>query len=157
MIAIRYTIIPNAKAKNQQNHILSSLPPNQKQKEKAVVFLRCENRSMRQAAWVLCVSVSTLGDWNKGFAKSLAVFLNGEGIPDPDPRGERVTDDSFYLLFNAHHEPIVFRLPDEKWAGSWLVIVNTEAGWCEEADRKHGPSEEIRVAGRSLVVLQRIE
>ena len=41
-------------------------------------------------------------DWDAGFAKSLAVFLNGDGIREPDARGERITDDSFLLLFNAH-------------------------------------------------------
>ena len=29
-------------------------------------------------------------DWQTGFAKSLAVFLNGEALPDPDPRGRRL-------------------------------------------------------------------
>ena len=35
-------------------------------------------------------------DWQVGFAKSLGVFLNGEAIPTPNERGERVVDDSFY-------------------------------------------------------------
>ena len=33
-----------------------------------------------------------------------AMFLNGEEIAAPGPRGRRVVDDSFLLLFNAHHE-----------------------------------------------------
>ena len=49
-------------------------------------------------------------DWDSGFAKSVAVYLNGQGIPDLDVRGQRVTDDSFVLCFNAHHEPIDFTL-----------------------------------------------
>ena len=39
-----------------------------------------------------------------GYAKSLEVFLNGDAITEPGPRGERIRDDSFLLLFNAHHE-----------------------------------------------------
>ena len=35
------------------------------------------------------------------YAKALAVFLNGDAIPEPDPRGEPVVDDSFLLLFNG--------------------------------------------------------
>ena len=50
-------------------------------------------------------------DWGAGFAKSVAVFLNGHGIPDHDARGARVLDDSFLLCFNAHYEPIEFTLP----------------------------------------------
>lgn len=34
-------------------------------------------------------------DWDSGFGKSVAVYLNGHGIPDLDARGRRVTDDSF--------------------------------------------------------------
>ena len=50
-------------------------------------------------------------DWGSGFGKSVAAFLNGQGIPDLDVRGQRVTDDSFVLCFNAHHELIDFKLP----------------------------------------------
>jgi glycogen operon protein len=35
-------------------------------------------------------------DWATGFAKSLALFLNGEEIAHASPRGEHVRDDSFY-------------------------------------------------------------
>ena len=45
-------------------------------------------------------------DWQAGFAKSLGVFLNGDAIPTPNERGEPVRDDSFYVMFNAHHEPL---------------------------------------------------
>ncbi len=51
-------------------------------------------------------------DWRAGFAKSLGVFLNGRAIPSPNERGEPIVDDSFYLMFNAHHEPLEFTLPD---------------------------------------------
>jgi pullulanase/glycogen debranching enzyme len=43
--------------------------------------------------------------WGEGFAKALGVFLNGEGIDSPDARGERVVDQSFYVLFNAPMSP----------------------------------------------------
>jgi glycogen operon protein len=64
-------------------------------------------------------------DWNSGFAKSMAVFLNGEAIPDPDARGERITDDTFLMLFNAHHEEIAFTVPAGKWGDQWVVVLDT--------------------------------
>ena len=39
-------------------------------------------------------------------AKSLGVFLNGDGIDARRAREQRIVDDTFLLLFNAHHEPI---------------------------------------------------
>ena len=53
-------------------------------------------------------------DWDVGYAKSLAVYLNGHGIRETDERGEHVMDDCFYLAFNASHEPIEFTLPERR-------------------------------------------
>ena len=55
-------------------------------------------------------------DWDAGYAKSLAVYLNGHGIRSTDERGEEVVDDHFYLAFNASHEPIEFTLPSDDYA-----------------------------------------
>jgi isoamylase len=60
-----------------------------------------------------------------GFAKSLGVFLNGRAIPTPDERGERIYDESFYVIFNAHHEALPFTLPDERWGTSWVTVFDT--------------------------------
>ncbi len=40
----------------------------------------------------------THDDWGSGF-KCVAVFLNGDAIPEPNARGERVVDHSFLLCF----------------------------------------------------------
>ena len=69
-------------------------------------------------------------DWQAGFAKSLGVFLNGRAIPSPNERGERIYDESFYVMFNAGHEPLEFTLPEEKWGTRWRVMINT----CEDDD-----------------------
>ena len=50
-------------------------------------------------------------DWKTGYAKALGVFLNGDAITEPDPRGQRVRDDSFLLLFSADSQPCRFTLP----------------------------------------------
>ena len=46
------------------------------------------------------------------------MYLNGQDVPDRDMRGQRVTDDSFILCFNAHHEPIEFTLPPEAFSAT---------------------------------------
>ena len=67
----------------------------------------------------------TQEDWDTGFAKALAVFVNGEAIPDPGPRGEWVLDDTFFLLFNAGAEPMSFVLPPESWGAAWQPVLDT--------------------------------
>ena len=60
----------------------------------------------------------TDGDWAAGFAKSLMVFLNGDAISEPDPRGERITDDSFLLLFNAAEHDVGVHHPGRRATAS---------------------------------------
>jgi glycogen operon protein len=67
-------------------------------------------------------------DWDSGFGKCVIVFLNGQGITEVDTRGERVTDDSFLLCLNAHHEDIDVTLPGPEYGARWAVVVDTAAG-----------------------------
>ncbi|MFP5376626.1 MAG: glycogen debranching protein GlgX [Acidimicrobiia bacterium] len=92
-------------------------------------------------------------DWTRGVAKSLGVFLNGEAIPDLDARGERIVDDSFLVLFNAHHEPVEFRLPEERFGERWVKIVDTADDFDEGSQAKAG--DVLAVESRSLVLLRR--
>jgi glycogen operon protein len=116
-------------------------------------------------------------DWDSGFAKSVGVFLNGDAIPDPDPRGEKVVDDSFLVLFNAHHENLPFTVPDRDWGDHWVVVLDTDdlparpdagamtpappaaitwqPGMGEGDTVKKG--EQIDVGARSLMVLRRVD
>src|SRR6202041_3118275 len=67
-------------------------------------------------------------DWGAGFAKSLGMFLNGDEIPGVDAAGRRILDQSFYLIFNAHWEPVEFVLPAEIWGQSWTRVLDTRNG-----------------------------
>jgi isoamylase len=91
--------------------------------------------------------------WGEDFAKSLAVFLNGRAIPAPDPRGKRVEDDDFYLIFNAHHEALEFTLPEERWGRAWLRELDTAEGWLEGEEALPAKAK-LRVEGRSVVILR---
>ena len=94
-------------------------------------------------------------DWQAGFAKSLGVFLHGDALPDPDPRGRRLRDDSFLLLFNGHHEDVTFVLPSEEWGRRWATELTTVS---DPGVRKpKTPGAKVKVAGRSIVVLRRVE
>jgi glycogen operon protein len=93
-------------------------------------------------------------DWESGFAKSVTVFLNGDAIPDPDERGERVVDDSFFLLFNAHYEPIDFTLPQGDYGEAFEVVIDTAVPLPPE-ERRVKPGSPTTVEARSMLVLKR--
>jgi len=65
--------------------------------------------------------------WTTGQAHTLGIFLNGDGIPDPDRRGRRPRDDSFLLLINPTPAAVTFIVPDERYGSSWTVILDTAA------------------------------
>jgi glycogen operon protein len=94
-------------------------------------------------------------DWTKGYAKSIAVFLNGETIASPDPRGQRVTDSSFFLLFNAWDQPLPFTIPEGDWGERWDVVLDTARPIEPEGERMVKAGGEITAEGRSVVVLRR--
>ncbi|MCF4137035.1 hypothetical protein L1856_09705 [Streptomyces sp. Tue 6430] len=94
-------------------------------------------------------------DWQRSDAHCVGVFLNGDAIAEPDPRGRPVVDDSFLLLLNSYWEPVVFRLPGAGYGERWTVCVDTVEpdGGPDEAEYKAGA--EVAVQARSLVVLSR--
>ncbi len=92
-------------------------------------------------------------DWGKGFVKSLGVFLNGKTIPNPNPRGDTVVDDDFYVIFNASEKDLEFTLPCKQWSDQWVKELDTSKGWLEE-EQTLKAEEKLQVPARSLVVLR---
>lgn len=97
-------------------------------------------------------------DWNTGYAKALAVFINGFGIDAKDVRGHEIVDDSFMLLFNASHEPMRFRLPGPKWGERWHLEIDSSTGEIPETPlvaATFGGAATLEVEPRSLMLLRR--
>jgi isoamylase len=97
----------------------------------------------------------TDGDWNGGNGHVLSVFMNGHEIPNPHPKGDPVTDDDFFLVFNAHHEPCRVTLPGAPWGRNWQLVLDTARGWLdEEAPETVAPGGELEVGARTMLVLR---
>jgi isoamylase len=97
----------------------------------------------------------TLADWGSAYARSLGVFLNGNAITEPGPRGETITDSHFLLLFNAHSEPVEFALPGPDLAPGWRVVVDTaDVGQSSGTEPGQEPGSTLIVGERAIVVLQ---
>ena len=99
-------------------------------------------------------------DWNESHALSMMVFLNGQAIAEPDPRGDRVVGDSFLVAFNAFHDTISFTIPEGLYEDGWIVAIDTsddQIGIVSVFD--DAPMLVAGVAfpvtGRSVVVLRR--
>jgi isoamylase len=90
-------------------------------------------------------------DWGTAFARSLAVFFNGKGIHTRGTRGEIITDESFYVIFNAHSDSVDFVLPPANYAKSWMVQIDTTASSSEPATL--GASAAFTAAPYSVTVL----
>ncbi len=91
--------------------------------------------------------------WKHEFAKSLGVYLNGKGVHTPDERGENIVDDSFYVIFNAHHEPLAYTLPGLQYADQWTEVLNTYKTDLEDKEAFE-PGSNVTAQGRSMIVLK---
>jgi isoamylase len=90
--------------------------------------------------------------WNESFAKTLGVFLNGLGLRCLNDKGEKMTDQNFYILFNADPNPIEFTLLPVAFGKQWQKVFDTATVKTNEAAFE--PCNIIKIEGRSIVVLQ---
>jgi glycogen operon protein len=98
----------------------------------------------------------TAEQWNEGFAKSVALYLNGDELGMRGPQGQQVTDDSFLLLFNASEVSIPFTVPTGHFGNEWASALDTNDPSHEEGSVVTKAGGEIQLAPRSLVVLRRV-
>jgi glycogen operon protein len=94
--------------------------------------------------------------WDVGYAKSIAVFLDGNQIPSPGPQGQRISDDSFILFFNAHYETMEFALPNGLAKREWIVVIDTKEPRFVQEEKIYTGNQAVPVVARSLVVLRRV-
>jgi glycogen operon protein len=93
----------------------------------------------------------TQRDWQRPETRTLGVFLNGEEIRGRTAHGERIVDDSFLLLLNAHSETVEFTLPTRRFGLHWLLEVATG----EPPPERVGARAVVPVEGFSLTLLRR--
>jgi isoamylase len=97
----------------------------------------------------------TQRDWRDGGLSAIGVFLNGEEIPSTNPRGEPVADDSFLLLFNAHHDAIEFKLPTRRFGSRWRFELSTAEPEADAGARSYVARGTVPVEARAALVLRR--
>jgi glycogen operon protein len=95
-------------------------------------------------------------EWNSD-VRAFGILLGGDAMMEWDEQGERVADDTFLLLFNGAPEPIAFTLPSTPTPANWEVVVDTSRPAAEQEGRKQAPESSLEMAGRSMMVLRRLE
>jgi isoamylase len=96
----------------------------------------------------------TAKDWSGG-DPLLGMFLNGEEIRSRTAHGERIVDDSFLLLFNAHHEDCLFTLPGLRFGRSWTLELSTADPEAVPGSMLAEALGKVAVVSRSMLVFKR--
>jgi isoamylase len=117
-------------------------------------LIRSGDEEIRDIAWLTSAGIPmTPDDWNSGF-QCVAVFLNGEAIPAPNARGERVIDDTFLLCFNAHSDPVDFIAAEGDYAAEWTAALDT-ATPTGSSDLVVKAGDTFTLQGRSVIILRK--
>ncbi len=91
-------------------------------------------------------------DWGT-FVRCFGMRIVGAQMDEVDDTGRRVSDGTFLVLLNAHHEPIDFVLPRTEARQRWELIVDTRESETPDAEPMRGGSA-FNLEARSLAVFQ---
>ena len=112
-------------------------------------------QELKDIAWFLPEGMEMSEEnWKLDFAKSLGVYLNGQALGSTGPKGEPIQDDSFYIIFNAAHHGLDYKLPSSKFGSTWIKIFDTSLNQLDESTEIYNAGEMIYVRDRSIILLK---
>ncbi len=111
--------------------------------ERDVTWLRPDGEEMTDA------------EWGEGWVRVVGLCLGGDALPEVDEHGDQITDDTFLILFNGHHEPVPFSLPTCLGATRWEVLLDTSCASVPKRKRWQRAGQTFKLGERSLVLLRR--
>jgi glycogen operon protein len=93
-------------------------------------------------------------NWNEDFAKCLGVCLSGSGLRMVSPKGESIFDDSFYIVFNAAHHGLDYKLPPPVFGATWIKIIDTNQNQMNQETDILPASAIVHVPERSVLAFK---
>ncbi|MEU5267614.1 glycogen debranching protein GlgX [Streptomyces hygroscopicus] len=110
---------------------------------------------LRDLAWFTPRGTEmTESDWYAP-TTALGAYLWGRDLPQSDPRGAPLTDDSFLALLHAGPRPLSFTLPGAPWAQGYELLLDTSR---EDQDAPPGTrlaaGAPIELPERSVLLLR---
>jgi len=109
-----------------------------------------DETGVKDVTWLTPDGVEmTLEQWHDHSAKSLGVLLDGRAQVSGIRR--RGSDATLLLLINAHHDTVVFKLPEVVGGLSWSCLIDTNQPDLEGAPKFEFDSD-YQATGRSLLL-----
>ena len=93
-------------------------------------------------------------DWYDEELHVVGMFVSGDPLRSPGPRGEQQRDRSFLLWLNARGEPCDVHLPENEWVEAGEVVLSTDPAHPVGTQVKAGSG--LALSPRSLVLLRQL-
>jgi glycogen operon protein len=94
----------------------------------------------------------TQEQWTAGWMRSIALLYNGSTLDQVDDIGQPITDASFLILLNSHHDSVTYTLPPSPVGRGWTLIMDTSDIAQPFKNKEMNP--QMDVYGRSVVLLR---
>lgn len=93
-------------------------------------------------------------DWLDSGLRVIGMFVSGDPLRSPGPRGEQQHDNSFMLWLNGSASDCAVTLPANEWVQRGAVVLSTGPG--NPVGQKVAAGETVDLAARSLVLLRQL-
>jgi glycogen operon protein len=94
----------------------------------------------------------TENEWHDESLRTLGMFLSGDGIRSRGPHGEPIIGESFLLVVHSGADPIDVTLPEDEWAQTYDVALDT-AG-IQPPQARHKAGDTVTMLARSCLLLR---
>jgi glycogen debranching enzyme GlgX len=107
----------------------------------------------KDLAWVHPEGREMRGDdWQDDALRVIGMFVSGDPLRSPGPRGEQIRDASFLIWFNGSGADCEVRLPENAWVHTGTVVMSTDDQVATGTKLRAGEAFDLRA--QSVVVLQ---
>ncbi len=91
-------------------------------------------------------------DWYDDSLHVLGMFVTGDPLRSPGPRGEQQRDSSFMIWLNSSADGVDVSIPENEWVQAGEVVLSTDPAHAHGAPVKAG--DVLHLDARSVVVLR---
>jgi len=107
-----------------------------------ILWIRTDGKQMTQE------------EWNAGWVRCIGLLLNGRTLDDVNAMGDPISDDTFLILFNPHHEAVRFSLPPARPEARWVLCFDT---FRTAGDQTGRPRKFYQMTPRSLALFKEVD